>query len=176
VPRLGLLDSGLYTVRVTALDGAGNPSASVERNFQLGSEFVAPGISLSSPTLNQQIDINAFAEGTVRGSASDSTGVTAVQVRLQRSRNGSTSYWNGTEWVSTSSLVNAFISSFGGQSVTWSLNENAPTPENLDVGAYTVSAYAYDADGNRGSVTRNFSVTGSLSNSASAPVASSSGS
>jgi hypothetical protein len=176
VPRVGLLDSGIYTVRASALDAAGNISASVERHFQIGSEFVAPTVSISSPTLNQQIDINAFGAGTVRGAATDNTGVTGVKVRLQRSRNGSLTYWNGSDWVPTLSQVDAVVSTYGGRSVTWSLNGNQPSPQNLDAGAYTVYAFAYDAVGNRTFVSRDFSITSNLSNNVSAAVASGSAS
>jgi hypothetical protein len=179
VPGQELLDNGLYSLVAYAYDAAGNVGASTVVNFTLSNDFTAPSVSISTPTSNQQIDINSFGSGVITGLAADNIGVTQVKLKLVRKRGTLTEFWNGSSFSTTSALVNATVSSasltLSGVSVNWSYDTPISASQ-LDNGVYSVYAYAYDEAGNsKATLSRNFNVSGSIAFGATSATGSSAG-
>lgn len=166
MPPLAQLDSGIYQLDVYAVDVAGNKSATLVRPFTLGTDFLAPSVSITAPTQSQRIALNAFGMGTINGTASDNLGVTNVKIKLQRKRGTVTTYWNGTTFTTSTATVDATVKSVGGTNVTWILANSPTVAQGLDTGAYILYASAYDAAGNtKTTASRSFTIASSASTS-----------
>jgi hypothetical protein len=94
---------------------------------------------------------------TVKGTATDNVGVTAVTIKLyrDRSRNGVVvrEIWNGTSFGTTSINMPTTLGGIA-TSRTWKFDTNIPTSDKLDEGVYYLIAYANDAAGKSSISTR----------------------
>ena len=165
----GALDAGNYTLTALARDAAGN-RATANHTFTLASELIAPTVSITTPTVNQTLPPASFTK--IEGSAGDNVGVTQVQIKLSRKRNNVTQYWNGTSFGTVETRVPATLTASGAQSTGWDLQVSSQLRAALDLGAYSVSAFALDAAGNQIGVARNFTLAvpaGAPASSFSAP-------
>ncbi len=136
------LDDGEYTLRVSALDKAGNRTSVstdeitilVDNTFPT-STITGPGESTDSATLI----VNNW-DGTVTGTANDSgSGLERVELSLQRGSDNL--FWDGTNWVSGSE-TSTRVPATGTD--TWSFDLGFSPAQDT----YTVISHAVDLAGN----------------------------
>jgi hypothetical protein len=136
-------------------DAASHLSNASGRQFTLFSDDVKPVPAISTPAQKQTLSINAFK--SITGSATDNVGVTQVQLKLFRTREGVVEYWNGTSFSTEATLLPATLASPGSTRTNWTYTVSPALKEALQVGSYLVYAYAKDAQGNQSSAaSRNF--------------------
>jgi len=134
--------TGPYAVSVRAVDAAGNIDATRPYyNFTVAStsDTTAPDATMTAPANNATLPAGTI---TATGSATDNTGVAAVDVMIKdRTTN---KYWNGSSWVSGFRWLSAAatLTSPGATTTTWSYSQTLPA------GLYAVSVRARDAAGN----------------------------
>ncbi len=136
--------SGRYTVRVTAVDGAGNvdptkPSVNFEVNTS-GGDTVPPNGTVGVPTNGQTL---SGIPAQLSGGATDNVGVTDVRVAI---RDRTTGLWlrPGGTWGAFFNH-SATLGSPGGTSTAWTFSF---TPAAGGSGNYALQVAAVDAAGN----------------------------
>lgn len=160
------LDVGGYVVFAYGRDAAGNLSSAVSRAFNISSDNTAPSVVISTPAANASLPLSSFGAGTLKGTASDAGGVSQVLVKLFRTRNGVTQYWNGTAFGPTAVLLPITVASPGSTNTNWSWNTQVPSASQLDAGGYVAFVYGRDTVGNLSlAVSRAFNLTGSAAKS-----------
>lgn len=100
----------------------------------------APRVRIGAPTTS------AYNPVTIRGSASDDTGVRMVRLRIQRGDNDK--YFNGTSWQRRPVWLRAKLGTPGATSTTWSATFQFP------VQTIVYDVQAIDTSGNRSSTRR----------------------
>lgn len=135
------LSDGMYALRISAKDAAGNTGMSPITEFYIDS--TAPQVTLTQPAANVTHN-SSLTEA--KGTAGDAVGVAEVRVVLQRSATGQ--FWEGSDWTTdwTENLAN------GTTNWTYSMPDLTP-------GEYVIWAIATDWVGNRTmTVSRSFTV------------------
>jgi tripartite motif-containing protein 71 len=138
----GSVGSGAYYATSRALDAAGNIETDTPfTRFDIAGtgDTLAPDTSITTPASGQ-----SFAPGTtigMNGSASDNTGVNAVQVAIRDV--GSGQWWTGSAWGSGQQWLAATVFSPGASTTGWSFTWPAP-----GIGSYELHARAVDAASN----------------------------
>ncbi len=154
------LKDGDYKITLISYDKAGNEGVSMA-NFTV--DNVAPTVSIMTPSANALL--SGFP--SVTGTADDYHKVAQVKLKLQRTRGGVTSYWNGSAFTTNSATVNATLT-LG--SAVWNWTKQLPQATDLDAGVYTLTAYAYDSAGNvTTSPGRSFNLSGSNASTGTRP-------
>ena len=138
--------SGSYFLAARAYDAANN-GTSATSNFILDS--VAPTVAIAAPGRDAVI----AALPSISGTASDNTGISRVDLFLQRRSDNK--FWNGTTWT-FSTPISTVLS--GAAPKQWIRNTALPAGANLANGLYFLAARAYDVAGNGTSATLNFTV------------------
>ncbi len=154
LPTGANLPIGLYALRATALDRAGNAS-SAARNITVGNDTTKPTIALASPAANAALTELTLVAGTATDAPAPGQGASGLQrvtVQLYRTWTGATESWDGTAWSVGTKLL---LSSPNG---VWNINTGLPSGANLPSGKYSVRVSAVDRSGNAASVTNTFSV------------------
>jgi hypothetical protein len=100
-------------------------------------------VVIRTPTHTQRFTLNTFVPTTISGTVTDDRGVSRVQLKLARTRNGVKQFWNGAAFTTASVFVDATLNG-----TNWSLTKMPPR-NRLDLGGYQVVAFAYDEAGNR---------------------------
>jgi predicted outer membrane repeat protein len=151
------LDSGDMTIYANARDASGKQGDAAERTFIV--DVTKPLIATVFPAQNATIAISSF--NTITGTASDSGGVSLVQIKLFRTRNGVRTYWNGKAFVTTETALNVILASSGATATNWKFTVLGSLRAALDNGPYTIYALAKDKAGNQGdAVGRTFVFSG----------------
>jgi hypothetical protein len=137
-PPADKLDSGSYSAQAYATDAAGNPPRQRQSRFHHRQRLRRSQCGHQHPHAHESIDINASLQTSLRALANAPTGVSAVKVKLVRSRNGVLEFWNGTEFVLTPTLISATLNTPNQPGTNWGLGREAPTSSDLDAGIYSV--------------------------------------
>jgi len=141
LPAASLPADGAYTVRVRAVDNAGNVEAASTRAFTYDTVF--PAASSSFPVAAGAYNAAGWAAGCASagfcGSASDAgSGVQKVELSLRR---GTGNYWNGTSF---GSAAESWVTATGTSSWRYAFAGSSFPAE----GPYTLRVRATDAAGN----------------------------
>lgn len=151
------LTPGLYRLRATAKDRAGNSTASGYVNFTIDAGVPAT-LDITTPASGAIVNMLT----AMRATATDNLGGTGiVRVDMTLQRRSDNKYWTGsptTGW-GVSTILNTTLA--GGY---WSRTTGLPGGSNLPGGLYTIGAIAYDKAGNSKSTTSDFSVDTVLPN------------
>jgi hypothetical protein len=171
LPKGADLPPGTYYARARAYDAAGNNKYSTLNTFTVVSDTVSPvAAAVTSPAHNSSLSSLSAIEGTASDNEGGS-GINRVFVKLWRSVDGANQWWglnpsSGVyEWSTTERTLRAdTVTPLNAINVTWSLNSNLPSGDNLPSGTYSVNARAYDVVGNnKYSATNTFTVTAPVS-------------
>ena len=154
LPSGANLTPGLYALRATAIDRAGN-TTSAARAITIGNDTTKPVITLTAPAANATLTELTLIAGTATdnpASGQVASGLGRVTVQLYRTYNGPTESWDGSSWVAgTKTLVSSPVG-------FWNINTGLPSGVNLPAGKYSVRVWASDRSGNAASVTNTFSL------------------
>ena len=143
-----LLD-GRYDLRVTATDKSDNLSRVTNR---LTVDNLAPQLQILQPVASSapSADINdatpLLGLDAIAGRARDDNGVARVDLVLRRASDGA--YWNGAAFTSAPARFPAQVAPNGDWKADQKTPVKIPTQEQLRLGTYVITAYAYDRLGN----------------------------
>lgn len=113
-----------------------------------------PTVQITAPANNAVVKSLAAVSGT----AADDVRVTRVALYIRRKSDGK--FWNGSTWTTAISLTTTLSGS--GKSITWVRNSALPSGANLPAGIYELTAWAFDAQGNKLSTFSTFRADGAL--------------
>ena len=140
---LPTLADGSYTLRVQAVDRAGNASAPITASFSIDNS--SPALTADAPIEGGAYALLPAASGIARDGGQ---GISEVRASLKRADGA---FWNGSDWGAAA--VN-FATDFSAPPA-WKLALPA-----LDDGAYTLSVSSYDQARNATTIARSFIIDG----------------
>ncbi len=136
----------LYTIAEDVADdltldaGLGNRESKSSCEYELELDTTDPTSTIEVPTNSGDdsvVIINDW-DGTVSGTASDSSGISRVELSIERDEDGF--FWNGATWVAGSESTTRVIAT---GTETWTY-----TVADIDEDIYTVTSHAVDTAGN----------------------------
>ena len=144
LPSVDLTESGDYRIHVIAYDNAGNFARAADNP---STNFAVANADTTMPIAEATIPAHATSISpsttNISGIASDSgSGVYRVLVRVQQSSAVPVLYWNGTQWTSNSTFVEASVNQNG---TNWTL----PNVDLNSIGNYRIRLRVFDNAGNR---------------------------
>jgi len=146
------IPDGSYTIKAVAVDYLNNVTVATN---SIIIDTLSPAVAITLPATGSTLS----TWNSVTGTAADrdnGSGLSHVDLVITRVSDGTE--WNGWVWLTTPTGIPTSLSG-GNFSAVNTTVPGIPTASNLEAGAYTVKAVAYDMAGNANAVTVSITIS-----------------